>query len=88
MEIGICLSFTKLLLEAGVNVLIADLALRPEAQAVVDKYSTSNAPRAVFIKTDVTKWSELERMIDQCEAEFGSFDIASPLSIEPIHYIF
>ncbi|PYH98654.1 hypothetical protein BO71DRAFT_416107 [Aspergillus ellipticus CBS 707.79] len=76
---GINLAFAKLLLEGGCNVLIADLALRPEAQAVVDQYApTSSIPRAVFQKTDVTDWEQLERMLEVAEREFGELDIVCP----------
>jgi len=77
---GICLSFAKLLLENGCNVLIADLALRPEAQVVVDKYAakSSSSARAVFQETDVTDWLQLERMFKVAEQEFGEIDIVCP----------
>ncbi|OJJ57088.1 hypothetical protein ASPSYDRAFT_59491 [Aspergillus sydowii CBS 593.65] len=74
---GINLSFAKQLLENGCNVLIADLGLRPEAQALVDQY-TSNGPRAVFQKTDVTVWMQLEQMFQVAEKEFGEIDIVCP----------
>ena len=57
--------------------MIADLSLRAEAEALISKYSTSN-PRAVFVKTDVTIWSELSRMFEVALREFGSFDIVCP----------
>ncbi|KAA8647029.1 hypothetical protein EYZ11_005278 [Aspergillus tanneri] len=76
---GINLAFAKLLLENGCNVLIADLALRPEANVVVDNYSTpSNGPRAVFQETDVTHWKQLEEMFKVAEREFGEIDIVCP----------
>ncbi|KAE8372848.1 transmembrane amino acid transporter protein-domain-containing protein [Aspergillus bertholletiae] len=76
---GINLAFAKLLLEHGCNVLVADLALRPEAQEVVDKYSTSSSgPRAVFQRTDVIEWNQLERMFEVAEKEFGEIDIVCP----------
>ncbi|PWY90813.1 hypothetical protein BO70DRAFT_368039 [Aspergillus heteromorphus CBS 117.55] len=76
---GINLCFAKLLLEHGCNVLIADLALRPEARVVVDQYAIpSSAPRAVFQKTDVTDWRQLEQMFEVAEREFGELDIVCP----------
>ncbi|KAG2414480.1 hypothetical protein HFD88_003671 [Aspergillus terreus] len=76
---GINLAFAKLLLGNGCNVLIAELALRPEAQVVVDKYSTaSSRPRAVFQKTDVIDWKQLEQMFEVAEREFGEIDIVCP----------
>lgn len=66
-----------MLLENGCNVLIADLALRPEAKEVVDRYSTST-PRAVFQKTDVVSWEQLEKMFERAEKEFGEIDVVCP----------
>ncbi|KAL2820472.1 transmembrane amino acid transporter protein-domain-containing protein [Aspergillus cavernicola] len=74
---GINLSFATQLLESGCNVLIADLGLRPEAQTLIDQYS-SKAPRAVFQKTDVTIWKQLEAMFKVAEKEFGEVDIVCP----------
>ncbi|KAM5435821.1 hypothetical protein MferCBS31731_006078 [Microsporum ferrugineum] len=74
---GINLCFARLLLENGCNCVFADLALRPEAQELVDKYSAST-PRAVFQRTDVTDWLQLERMFDVAEKEFGDVDVVCP----------
>ncbi|PGH04294.1 hypothetical protein AJ79_07141 [Helicocarpus griseus UAMH5409] len=74
---GINMCFVQLLLRNGCNCLLADLALRPEAQATVDQYSTSS-PRAVFLKTDVTDWAQLEKMFEVAEKEFGQIDIVCP----------
>ncbi|KAF7164386.1 hypothetical protein CNMCM5623_008974 [Aspergillus felis] len=86
---GINLCFAKLLLENGCNVLIADLALRPEAQEVVTNYSDqSDTPnRAVFQKTDVVDWEQLERMFEVAVREFGDVDIVCPGAgiYEPIY---
>lgn len=73
---GINYCFAKLLLSRGCNVLIADLGLRPEAQKLVEEYQTQ--PRAVFQKTDVTKWNQLERMFEVANKEFGGVDIVCP----------
>ncbi|KAF6782477.1 nad-dependent 15-hydroxyprostaglandin dehydrogenase, partial [Colletotrichum musicola] len=73
---GINFSFAELLLERGCNVVIADIALRPEAQDLVAKHQSS--PRAVFVKTDVTSWPALSHMFDVTLAEFGGFDILCP----------
>jgi NAD(P)-dependent dehydrogenase (short-subunit alcohol dehydrogenase family) len=54
-------------------VVIGDLSLRPEAKEYYDTFTSS--PRAVFQKTDVTKWSDLEQMFNVANKEFGSFDI-------------
>ncbi|KAL9086816.1 MAG: hypothetical protein Q9165_006963 [Trypethelium subeluteriae] len=77
---GINLSFAELLLSRGCNVVFADLALRPEAQKVVDTYSykTDRKPRAVFVKTNVVEWPQLQRMFKVADEEFGSVDIVCP----------
>ncbi|KAJ5958233.1 Short-chain dehydrogenase/reductase SDR [Penicillium vulpinum] len=74
---GINLSFAKLLAENGCNVLIADLALRPEAQVLVDEHKTGPA-RVVFQETNVIDWVQLERMFEVAEKEFGEIDIVCP----------
>jgi 3-hydroxybutyrate dehydrogenase len=76
---GINLCFAKLLLEKGCNVVFADLALRPEAKAVVSQYSaTSSGAMAVFQKTDVTDWAQLDRMFEVAISHFGGADIVCP----------
>ncbi|KAJ5795149.1 hypothetical protein N7457_001748 [Penicillium paradoxum] len=74
---GINLSFAKLLVENGCNVLIADLALRPEAHVWADKHKTGS-PRVVFQETNVIDWGQLERMFEVAEKEFGEIDIVCP----------
>lgn len=73
---GINLAFAKKLLEAGTNVLIADLALTPDAEKVVEEYN--NKPKAVFLKTDVTSWPDLDGMFRTAQDTFGSIDIVCP----------
>lgn len=73
---GLCLEFTKGLLSNGCNVVIADLRLRPEAQAVVD--AKGGSARARFIETDVTNWAQLQKAFDFALKEFGSLDIVCP----------
>ncbi len=76
---GINLSFAKLLLEKGCNVVFADLALRPEAQAVLADYPlTSPGAKAVFQKTDVTDWAQLDKMFEVAISHFGGADIICP----------
>ncbi|KAF2184038.1 NAD(P)-binding protein [Zopfia rhizophila CBS 207.26] len=77
---GINFSFTSLLLSRNCNVLFADLALCPEAQKLVDTYSTKTKgkPRAVFQRTDVTDWTQLSRMFEVANQEFGTIDIVCP----------
>ena len=80
---GINLAFASLLLSKGCNVLFADLALRPEAEEVVRAHESSSTSgsslaRAVFLPTDVRDWSQLEKMFERAEKEFGTLDIVCP----------
>jgi 3-hydroxybutyrate dehydrogenase len=76
---GINFSFAKILLSKGCNVVIADLALRPEAEALVSQYpSTSPGAKAVFQKTDVMDWTQLDKMFEVAIAHFGGADIVCP----------
>ena len=84
---GINLAFTRYLLSRQCNVLLADLALRPEAQDLVNAHSSrsklSNG-RAVFQQTDVRIWADLERMFEVAGREVrkaggqGVVDIVCP----------
>lgn len=77
--IGINFSFAALLLSHGCSVLLADLSLRPEAEALLSQYSgQNNSPRAVFCKTDVTSWPALTHMFNTAISSFGSVDIVCP----------
>ncbi|KAI7327573.1 hypothetical protein KC315_g7038, partial [Hortaea werneckii] len=77
---GINYVFAKQLLERNCNVLLADLALRPEAQALIDQYSAHDGrtPRAIFVKTDVVQWPDLDNVFTTADAEFGGADIVCP----------
>ncbi|KAI5460502.1 hypothetical protein BGZ63DRAFT_358003 [Mariannaea sp. PMI_226] len=76
---GINLEFARILLSKGCNVVLADLSLRPEAQDLVNRFQATNkSPRAVFVQTDVTSWSDLSRMFETALANFGGFDIVCP----------
>ncbi|KAI9802590.1 MAG: hypothetical protein M1833_001664 [Piccolia ochrophora] len=64
---GINFSLATLLLDANVSVLIADLSLRPEAEALIERYSaprTLSTPTAAFARTDVTQWRDLEALFE------------------------
>lgn len=82
---GICLELTKKLLAGGCNVLIADLALRPEAEEVVQKDGAH--ARAVFTKTDVTDWTQLQNAFEATLKAFGQLDIVVPGAgvFEPVY---
>ena len=74
---GITLEFARKLLQSGCNVLIADLALRPEAEDLIAQYTTG-APRAIFLKTDVTSWSDLSTAFEVAAKELGPVSIVCP----------
>ncbi|RYO76981.1 hypothetical protein DL762_009554 [Monosporascus cannonballus] len=76
---GICHALTKLLLEAGCSVMIADLRLRPEAEDTVNAYPHPPAepgrPSAVFHRTDVSDWTHLTSLWEAALQTFGRVDI-------------
>jgi 3-hydroxybutyrate dehydrogenase len=74
IDAGINLEFARLLLEAGANVVFADLALRPEAQSLVDRFSK----KAIFVVTDVTSWIALQALFDRAIHKFGQIDVVCP----------
>lgn len=74
---GICLAFAQELLNHGCNVVVVDLTLSPEAEAVYHHYQQGPA-RAKFIKTDVTEWAQLQNAFDLAISEFGRLDIVCP----------
>lgn len=75
---GICLELTRKLLDQGCSVVIADLALRPEAQELVARTAQGTGPKAVFVKTDVAMWEELQGAFERCMGEFGRLDLVVP----------
>lgn len=78
---GINYEFAKLLLSKGCNVVIADLALRPESEELIAKHSSPSIEgkaRAVFQRTDVREWRQLDVMFDTATKEFGGADIVCP----------
>lgn len=76
---GINFCFAKILLQKGCNVVIADLALRPEAQALLAEFPTeAKGAKAVFQRTDVTDWAQLDKMFEVATSHFGGADIVCP----------
>ena len=76
---GINFCFAKLLLSKGCNVVIADIALRPEAEALLSKYPLASAgAKAVFQQTNVADWAQLDRMFEIAIEHFGGADIVCP----------
>ncbi|KAG7008446.1 acyl-coA ligase [Physcia stellaris] len=77
---GINFHFARALLAKRCNVVLADLALRPEAEELVSNHqSSSRAPaRAIFQKTDVQEWKQLENMFRAASEKLGGADIVCP----------
>jgi|SRR5688572_27794936 3-hydroxybutyrate dehydrogenase len=74
---GLNLALATALLSLGCNVLLADLALRSEAEELVKKHSQASAGkgRAIFQETDVTSWKQLDAMFTTAAREFGDVNI-------------
>lgn len=70
--LGINLTFAKLLFDKGCNVLIADIGLRPEAQAFLDFAAEKQTPKVIFERTDVTDWSQLQNTFSVAKQAFGT----------------
>ncbi|KAF5573945.1 15-hydroxyprostaglandin dehydrogenase [Fusarium pseudoanthophilum] len=71
---GICYHFSKVLLDRGCNVVMADLALRPEATELLKAFPS----QALYQPTDVTKWDQLDHAFEVAKKEFGGYDIVCP----------
>lgn len=67
---GITFEYAKRLYAQGCNVLIADVALRPECEDFLRTTPADGPNRVVFHRTDVTNWSQLEQAFDVAEALF------------------
>lgn len=78
-DAGINHAISQRLLGAGCSVMFADVRLRPEAQATVDKHPHPSAdaskPSAVFKKTDVSDWPQLTSLWESALATFGRVDV-------------
>jgi NAD(P)-dependent dehydrogenase (short-subunit alcohol dehydrogenase family) len=88
---GINYCFARLLLQKRCNVIFADLALRPEAKELVSQNSSKSkfdCPRAIFQKTDVTDWPQLDETFTVARKEFNGADIVCPGAgvFEPVYY--
>ncbi|KAF5724791.1 15-hydroxyprostaglandin dehydrogenase [Fusarium mundagurra] len=71
---GICYHFSKVLLERGCNVVMADLALRPEASELLKAFPS----QVLYQPTDVTKWDQLDHAFEVAKKEFGGYDVVCP----------
>ncbi|KAH6880365.1 hypothetical protein B0T10DRAFT_551603 [Thelonectria olida] len=76
---GISHALTRLLLHAGCSVMIADVRLRPEAEATIEEYphpaSEPKKPSAVFCKTDISDWTQISALWANALEKFGRVDI-------------
>ncbi|RYP51870.1 hypothetical protein DL768_002838 [Monosporascus sp. mg162] len=68
---GISHALTELLLENGCSVMMADLKLRPEAEATLNKYSAT----AKFQRTNVANWKDISKLWEATLEGFGRVDI-------------
>ncbi|KAL9617941.1 MAG: hypothetical protein Q9160_007307 [Pyrenula sp. 1 TL-2023] len=78
---GINFCLANLLLTRGTSVLIADLALRPEAEKLLERYSddqSTSSPRALFHQTNVRSWTSLESAFSAAVSAFGQVDLVVP----------
>ncbi|GAP91816.2 putative NAD-dependent 15-hydroxyprostaglandin dehydrogenase [Rosellinia necatrix] len=84
-SIGINFAFTKLLLQRGCSVVIGDLSLRPESEALLSQYpykegggGGGDGPSVLFHRTNVTSWPDLASLFARCVSAFGAVDIIVP----------
>lgn len=79
MILGINLAFTSLLLKSGCSVVLADLALTKEAQALVAAHPhpapEPGQPSALFKKTDVTDWAQLTDLWETAQSLFPRIEL-------------
>lgn len=79
MPLGIGHALARILLAGGCSVAIADLRLRPEAEATVKEYphvgGQSSSPSAKFFQADISNWKEVGEMWHAALADFGRIDI-------------
>lgn len=68
MRIGIGLSFVKLAIDQGAKVLIADLKLHKDAEKCG---ITATSAGIHYQKCDVTKWEQLQAVVDTSQKVFG-----------------
>ena len=71
---GIGFEFVKLLVGAGVNVLVADIQLSSECEA----FLRSHENQAIYLKTDVTSWADLDKMMTTAHEVLGGVDLVVP----------
>lgn len=76
---GINLAFARLLLGKGCSVILADLQLRPESEALLDEFphppSSPGKPSALFHKTNVASWPQLASLWSRAVSVFPAVEI-------------
>ncbi|CAG8231532.1 unnamed protein product [Penicillium salamii] len=80
---GIGHKVAELLLQAGCNVVFADLKLQPGAESTLQNHPLSSNERpvgAIFHKTDVTDWSQLNSLFEATLKVFGQVDIIANIA--------
>jgi NAD(P)-dependent dehydrogenase (short-subunit alcohol dehydrogenase family) len=70
---GIGLAAAKLLAANGARLVIADI--QPDAGAAAVREIEANGGEARFVRTDVTRRGDLEKMLDYAVQQFGRVDI-------------
>ncbi|KAJ5351539.1 hypothetical protein N7452_000513 [Penicillium brevicompactum] len=80
---GIGHAVAKLLLEVGCSVVFADLSLQPAAKLTLEKHAVSmdeKPPSAIFQKTDVADWSQLNDLWNTTLEKFGQVDLVANIA--------
>ncbi|KAJ9348321.1 hypothetical protein C8Q69DRAFT_138538 [Paecilomyces variotii] len=76
---GISHALTKILLQEGCSVVMADLTLRPEAEKTLQDASTvpgiNGKASAIFQQTDVSDWAQLQALFDKAIETYGTVNI-------------
>lgn len=76
------MAFARRLLQEGCSVIIGDLKLGAEAEALLKSYphppAARGIPSVVFHQTDVTSWPQLSSLFDAALAAFPTLDIVVP----------
>lgn len=82
LQKGINHALTRQLLSSGCSVVLADLKLRPEAQATLDQYpspspaSNSGGAFAAFHRTDMANWNDISSLWEASLKHFsGRVDV-------------
>jgi NAD(P)-dependent dehydrogenase (short-subunit alcohol dehydrogenase family) len=65
----------RLFAEAGANVVIADFNA-DKGQAAVDSIAAETGARTLFVKVDISKSEDVQRMVAETVATFGRLDVA------------